>query len=176
MARQRFLFRPVLPFHRALNWPMHKCITLFCRVRLSHPFVFFPYLVPNLSTFLSIPPLAFLSLSCSLSNSSYSVNGMRGSSCFHYSLAELSATWRSHPHMWKWLSKQHKRSANDHTRADIKRLEVQALGSLSGRQEIRGLLPVVVCNQALLDWFWWLVVGVTSDKKVTNLNGKITHS
>lgn len=52
-----------------------------------------------------------------------------------------------------YKKKQHKRSANDHTRTDVKRLQVQALGSLSGRQEIRGLLPVVVFNQALLDWF-----------------------
>jgi len=34
MAQQRFLFRPVLSLHRSLNWPMHKCITLFCSVWL----------------------------------------------------------------------------------------------------------------------------------------------
>lgn len=188
MAGQRFLFRPVLPFHKALNWPMHKCITLFCRVRLSPPFVFFPYLVPNLSTFLSIPPLAFLSLSLALCPT-VSIQWMEQRFLVFSLLSRTALSdlkWkrgckseRSHPSHVKITvkkTKNHKRSANDHTRRDIKRLQVQALGSLSGRQEIRGLLLVVVFNQALLDWFWWLVVGVTSDKKVTNLNGKITHS
>ena len=103
------------------------------------------------------------------------------SSFFHYSLSNFK--WKQGCKSERSLTHGNETdtSTNDHTSTHTDTngthsLQGKTLVSLSGRQKIRGLPPVVVFNQALLDWFWPLVFGLTSVENVTELDRQMSNS